>query len=61
MNDETGPESTDQETLMPAQIKKEFKQLKIRFIQADKLPHLDTWGTIDAYVYAKFQGKEIQT
>ena len=46
---------------MPAQIKKEFKQLKIRFIQADKLPKMDTFGTIDAYIKGKFQGKKIRT
>ena len=46
---------------MPAQIKKEFKQLKIRFIQAEKLPKMDTFGTIDAYISAKFNGKKIRT
>lgn len=46
---------------MPAQIKKEFKQLKIRFIQAEKLPKMDTFGTIDAYIKGKFNGKKIRT
>ena len=46
---------------MPAQIKKEFKQLKIRFIQAEKLPKMDTFGAIDAYITGKFQGKKIRT
>ena len=46
---------------MPAQIKKEFKQLKIRFVQAEKLPKMDTFGTIDAYIKGKFQGKKIRT
>jgi len=46
---------------MPAQIKKEFKQLKIRFIAAEKLPKMDTFGSIDAYILAKFQGKKIRT
>lgn len=32
LNDQAGPDSVDQVVLMPAQIKKEFKQLKIRFI-----------------------------
>ena len=55
LNDESGPEAANQDTLMPAQIKKEFKQLKIRFIQADKLPKMDTFlGTIDAYIQTKF-------
>lgn len=48
-------------TLIPAQIKKQFKQLKVRFIQADKLPQMDNWGSIDFYVLAKFQGKEVRT
>ena len=46
---------------MPAQIKKEFKQLKMRFITAEKLPKMDTFGSIDAYVTGKFQGKKIKT
>ena len=62
LNDESGPEAANQDTLMPAQIKKEFKQLKIRFIQADKLPKMDTFlGTIDAYIQTKFQGKKMKT
>ena len=56
LKDEEGPENPDQEILIPAQIKKEFKQLKIRFIQAEKLPHMDTFGTIDAYLEAKYRG-----
>ena len=47
--------------MMPAQIKKEFKQLKIRFIQAQKLPKMDTWGSIDAYIKGKYQGKLLKT
>ena len=46
---------------MPAQIKKEFKQLKIRWLCAEKLPNMDTFGTIDAYISGKFQGKKIRT
>lgn len=46
---------------MPAQIKKEFKQLKIRFIQAVKLPKMDTFGTIDCYIEGKFNGKGYKT
>ena len=61
LNDQAGPDSVDQVVLMPAQIKKEFKQLKIRFIQAEKLPKMDTFGTIDAYITGKFQGKKIRT
>jgi len=40
------------EIMMPPSIRKEYKQLKIRFLKAEKLPNLDsfTFGTIDAYV-----------
>lgn len=54
LNDQTGPDAADSVVLMPAQIKKEFKQLKIRFIQGEKLPKMDTFGTIDAYIIGKF-------
>ena len=46
---------------MPASIKKEYKQLKIRFIQAESLPNLDTFGTIDAYLITKYQGRKMRT
>mmetsp|Transcript_40372 Transcript_40372/g.52910 ORF Transcript_40372/g.52910 Transcript_40372/m.52910 type:complete len:170 (+) Transcript_40372:543-1052(+) len=61
LNDQAGPDSIGSVVLMPAQIKKEFKQLKIRFITAEKLPKMDTFGSIDAYVFGKFQGKKIRT
>jgi len=35
--------------MIPPTIKKEFKQLKIRFLQAEKLPILDLIGTIDLF------------
>jgi len=35
--------------MIPPTIKKEFKQLKIRFLQAEKLPILDMIGTIDLF------------
>jgi len=46
---------------MPAQIKKEFKQLKIRFIEAHGLPRMDLLGTIDAYVSCTYLGKVLKT
>ena len=46
---------------MPAQIKKEFKQLKLRFIQAIDLPKMDMFGTIDAYIFLEFLGREYKT
>jgi hypothetical protein len=48
--------------IMPESIRKDFKQLKIRFVRAEHLPKMDTFGTIDAYVYTKFLGqKELKT
>ena len=41
LDDQIGPEAADQAVMMPAQIKKEFKQLKLRFITAEKLPKMD--------------------
>jgi len=61
LNDQTGPDSIGEVVLMPAQIKKEFKQLKIRFIQGEKLPKMDMFGTIDAFIQCKFNGKEMRT
>ena len=61
LKDQVGPDKEDSQILMPAQVKKEFKQLKIRFIQATNLPKLDTFGTIDAYMKIMYLGKEIKT
>ena len=61
LSDQSGPDSIGEIVLMPAQIKKEFKQLKIRFISAEKLPKMDMIGTIDAFIEGKFQGKTIKT
>ena len=61
LDDQIGPEAADQAVMMPAQIKKEFKQLKLRFITAEKLPKMDMFGTIDAYIKTKFMGKTLKT
>lgn len=47
--------------MMPASIKKEFKQLKFRFVKAEKLPKMDQFGTIDAYVQTTFMKKKLKT
>lgn len=50
LNDDTGPQNNDDvEVLMPPSIKKEFKQVKIRFLKGEKFPKMDQFGTIDAY------------
>ena len=50
LNEKSGPEDPNAVVMMPAQIKKEFKQLKIRFITAEGLPNLDTFGTTDLFL-----------
>lgn len=62
LNESTGPEDPNSLVMMPAQIKKEYKQLKIRFITAQGLPQLDTMGgTIDAFIQAQVMGKTMRT
>lgn len=62
LNDETGPQSSeDQEVMMPASIRKEYKQLKIRFVKGEKLPKMDLIGTIDAYIQTVYLKKKLKT
>lgn len=46
---------------MPASIKKQFKQIKIRIIKGENFPKMDTLGTIDAYFKGSFLRKKIRT
>jgi hypothetical protein len=50
-----------EEIMMPPSIRKEYKQVKIRFMKFEKLPKMDTWGTIDAYVTMDFFKKKLKT
>ena len=62
LNDETGPNTAEeQEVMMPAQIRKQYKQLKIRFIKGEKFPKMDLAGTIDAYIQTVFFKKKLAT
>ena len=47
--------------MMPSSIKKEYKQVVISFIEAQKLPKMDTFGSIDAFIQTKFQKKSYET
>lgn len=47
--------------MMPASIKREFKQVKFRFLKAEKLPKLDLLGTIDAFIQTTFGKKKLTT
>ena len=46
---------------MPASIRKEYKQLKIRFVKGEKLPKMDLIGTIDAYIQTVYLKKKLKT
>ena len=46
---------------MPASVEKRYKQLYLKFIKAEHLPIMDTFGTIDAYIYLEHNGSKIRT
>ena len=52
--DDEGADTEEQQVMMPSSIKKEYKQVVISFIEAQKLPKMDTFGTIDAFIETKF-------
>jgi hypothetical protein len=47
--------------MMPASIKKQYKQLVFRIFRGRKFPIMDTFGTIDAYVKTTFMGQTLKT
>lgn len=53
--------SEDTEVMMPPSIRKEYKQLKIRFLKGEKLPKMDTFGSIDAYIMTTYMKKKLKT
>lgn len=53
--DNSGLDNTDGDSvMMPASIKKQYKQLYFRIFKAEKLPKMDRFGTIDAYIQTTF-------
>jgi hypothetical protein len=46
--------NADEKIMMSASIKKQYKQLVFRIFRDRKLPIMDTFGTIDAYVKTMF-------
>jgi hypothetical protein len=46
---------------MPPSIRKVYKQLKLRFIKAERLPKMDTLGTIDAFIKTTYLKKKLKT
>ena len=47
--------------LMPASVKKQYKQLFFRIFKAEKLPKMDTFGTIDAFITTNFFNQTLKT
>ena len=55
LTDDQGVENSEEsQVMMPSSIKKEYKQVVISFIEAQKLPKMDTFGSIDAFIQTKF-------
>lgn len=46
---------------MPASIKKQYKQLYFRIFKGEKLPKMDRFGTIDAYISTTFFKQTLKT
>jgi hypothetical protein len=62
LNENSGLDSNEEvEVMMPPSIKKEFKQIRFRFLKAEKLPKMDSFGTIDAYIFTTFMKKKLKT
>lgn len=47
--------------MMPASIKKQYKQLIFRIYRGRKFPKMDMFGTIDAYIKTTFMGQTLKT
>lgn len=60
LDDQTGLDRVG-EAMLPASIKKEHKQIKFRFLKYEKLPKMDTFGTIDAFVKMDYFKKKLKT
>jgi len=56
-----GPDPPGAQILMPPAVKRTFKQLIIRFIEAVDLPKMDIMGTIDAYLECEYFGQKLKT
>ena len=60
--DKSGIDNTDGDSvMMPASIKKNYKQLYFRIYKAEKLPKMDRFGTIDAYMSTTFFKQTLKT
>ena len=60
--DKSGIDNTDGEgILMPASIIRQYKQLVFKILKAEKLPKMDTFGTIDAYLQTTYFKSNLKT
>jgi hypothetical protein len=60
--DKGGVDDTDSSTIMmPPSIKKQYKQLYFRIFKAEKLPKMDRFGTIDAYIETTYFKNKLKT
>jgi Ca2+-dependent lipid-binding protein len=60
--EEEGVEGTDTAVIMmPASIKKQYKQLYFRIFRGENLPQTDMLGTIDAYLETTFFKQNLKT
>jgi ssDNA-specific exonuclease RecJ len=57
----TDPTAAKRKPWMPASVEKQYKQLYFKFIKAEHLPIMDTFGTIDAFVELDHAGTVIRT
>lgn len=61
LSDEPALGDSKESILMPASIKKTYKQLSVSILEAWGLPKMDTFGTIDAYVKLNYNGHLYKT
>lgn len=53
--------SNGDNVLMPASIRKHYKQLYFRLIKGERLPKTDRFGTIDAYIVVDHNNSRLRS
>ena len=46
---------------MPPSVQKKYKQLYFKFLRAENIPKMDTFGTTDGYIFLDFKGDKLRT
>ena len=57
----TDKDAVNRKPWMAASVQTQYKQLFFKFIKATNLPQMDTFGTIDAYVYLEWNKSKLRT